>query len=433
MFESWRFRLTVTLCFCAITVSTKTCIAQTPTLPNQPYNYVDYATTNLPAHYLGGDAAAADNTPIDNPISNDGATLGRVLFYDKRLSIAETISCASCHTQDTAFGDVRQLSIGHGGAFTDRHSMALSNARYYLSGRFRWDEAAPTLEEQVLIPISAPNEMALPMPFLIARLKQVPFYNELFTKAFGDPQVTEDRIAKSLAQFIRAMVTYHSEYDDAVQILDGDGLPDFGATFDESELLGRNLFERTDLSVGCHVCHGSIAQIGSEPRNIGLDLVNTDEGAGDGRFKVTSLRNVAVRGRYMHDGRFESLEEVVEFYNSGVQDNPDLDPLLREDGDPNGEVIRLELTDEEKAALVDFMKTLTDHRLLTDPKFSNPFEDPSIIIGDLNGDGNINALDISPFVDVLISGDYVFEADIDLDGLVNLLDVDRFIDLLLGN
>ena len=406
---------------------------QIPDLPTQPYDYVDYAITHLPTHYQDGDAAAANNTPVDNPITNDGATLGRVLFYDKRLSIAENISCASCHTQETGFGDVRRLSVGHNGAFTDRHSMGLSNAVFYSSGRFRWDEQAETLEDQVLIPISAPNEMALPLPFLRARLSDSPVYNELFTKAFGDATVTDDRIAKALAQFVRSMVSYNSKYDEAIQIVDNEGLPDFAATFNESELLGRELFERTDFSVNCHVCHGTVAQIGNEPRNIGLELIDDDIGAGSGRFKVPSLRNIEVRGRFMHDGRFNSLDEVVEFYNTGVQDNPNLDPFLRVDGQPEGEVIRLELTDSEKQGLVDFMKTLTDHRLLNDPKFSDPFEEPEIIVGDVNGDGVVTALDISPFVDTLVNGPYSFAADPDLDGKINLLDVDRFIDLLLGN
>ena len=215
-------------------------------------------------------------------------------------------------------------------------------------------------------------------------------------------------IARALAQFIRSIVSYHSKYDEALKILDSKGLPDFGATFDASELLGQQLFEQTPMSVGCHDCHATASQIGNLPRNIGLDLVTVDEGAGQGKFKVASLRNVEVRGRFMHDGRFETLEEVVEFFNSGVQDNVDLDPLLREGGDPNGDVLRLNLTEVEKTALVDFMNTLTDHRLLQDPKFSNPFEEPAILVGDLNGDGLINALDVAPFIDVLINGPYRF-------------------------
>jgi cytochrome c peroxidase len=352
--------------------------AQTPNLPLIPYDYVAYAVTNLPDHYLPtppfGDAGAADNTPADNPITNHGATLGRVLFYDTRLSRNFSISCGSCHTQDTGFGDIRQHSVGATGQLTFRHSMGLSNAKFYLSGRFRWDVSAPTLEHQCLIPIQAADEMGMPLPLLRQRLSFVPFYRTLFTNAFGDPQITDERIAKALAQFVRSMVSYNSKFDSAFEAGEN-GYPDFEAVFNESELLGQQLFQTgADFSLRCDRCHLSPAFISDVPRNIGLNLDDSaDPGAGEGRFKSISLRNIDVRGRFMHDGRFTTLEEVVEFYNSGIQDNPNLDLLLRENGDPNGEVVRLNLTEIESRALVDFMKTLTDHQFLADEKFSDPF------------------------------------------------------------
>ena len=404
-----------------------------PFLPAEPFDYFTYAVTNLPEHYFPsppfGDAGAAINTPANNPITNHGATLGRVLFYDKRLSINQSISCASCHTQDTGFADVRQLSVGYDGSLTQRHSMGLTHAVFYSSGRFRWDETAETLEIQCLIPIEAENEMGLPLAALRGRLASTPFYQQLFENAFGDASVTDERIARALAQFIRSMVSYNSKYDLGFEL--GElGFPSFELVFDDSELLGQQLFERTPNSVNCHECHTTAAQIGNEPRNIGLDLVNTDDGAGNGRFKVPSLRNIAVRGRFMHDGRFESLAEVVQFYDLEVQDNPDLDGLLREDGDPDGKPERLNLTRRERQALIDFMETLTDHQFLNDPKFSDPFQKPIVLSGDVNLDGIVNQMDVPAFVDRLIRATYQFEADINLDGVVNLRDVQPFVNIL---
>lgn len=392
-----------------------------PQLPSEPFDYETYAVTNLPEYYLPSgpfsDAAAANNTPADNPITNEGATLGRVLFYDTRLSIDHSISCASCHTQATGFGDQRRFSVGHDGSLTPRHSMSLSNAKFYFSGRFRWDESAATLEDQCLIPIDAPDEMGLPLPTLRKRLADTDFYPALFSAAFGSDEVTDDRIARAMAQFIRSMVTYNSKYDAAFDAGEF-GFPNFPAVFSESENLGRRLFERTELTVNCHRCHETPAQIAEEPRNIGLDLKITDPGAGEGRFKSMSLRNVAVRGRFMHDGRFNSLSEVVEFYDTGVQDSPFVDPLM---------TFPLNLSQVERDALVDFLETLTDDRFLNDPKFSDPFDKPTVLLGDVDLDGSVTMSDISAFVDRLVEDDYQFEADMNLDGTVNLRDIPRFV------
>ncbi len=405
-----------------------------PDLPSTPFDYVTYAVTNLPEHYKTtppfGDAGASNNTPTDNPITNDGATLGRVLFYDTRLSLNDTISCSSCHTQETGFGDTRQFSVGYVGDLTPRHSMALTNSVFYESGRFRWDESAETLEVQCLIPIEAPDEMGLPLDDLRVRLEGTEFYEELFVNAFGDAEVTNDRIAKALAQFQRAMVSYNAKYDQAFDA-GQDGMPNFEAVFSESEIIGQQLFERTPKSVRCNVCHRTTAFIGTLPHNIGLDATVTDEGAGGGRFKVASLRNVAVRGRFMHDGRFQSLEEVVEFYNSGVQESEFVDDLLRINEDPTQPIEQLKLTEEEKQGLVDFMHALTDNQFLNDPKFSDPFG-PQVLFGDANLDGSVDMLDIAEFVNRISNGPYLNEADINQDGVINLLDVQPFVNILTG-
>jgi len=346
-----------------------------PQLPATALAYAD-AARNLPDYYINpaapGSVADTDNTPANNPITDAGATLGRVLFYDKRLSINNTTSCASCHQQARGFSDPRPLSVGFAGGQTARHSMGLSNARFYERGRFFWDERAATLEDQVLQPIQNEVEMGMTLTRLTAKLAATDFYPALFNAAFGTTDVTSDRISKALAQFVRSLSTYQSKYDTALAA----GPGSVNTVFTPLERQGLQLFGGPLAGpgpggAGCARCHEATAQIASQPRNNGLNATNTaDAGAGGGRFKVPSLRNIAVRGTFMHDGRFSSLAQVVEFYNSGVQANPNLDRALR---DRNGNPQRLNLNQTEKDALVAFMATLTDQNFLTDTKFGNPF------------------------------------------------------------
>lgn len=349
-----------------------------PLLPATEFDYVAYADTNLPGHFRNGPNGVVtvvqqDNTPADNPITNAGATLGRVLFYDVNLSANNAVSCASCHQQDVGFSDPDTLSTGFQGGLTGRHSMSLSNNRFYEPGNFFWDHRADTLEDQVLMPIEDTVEMGMTLEDLEVKLAQLPYYAELFTNAFGDDEITSDRISKALAQFTRAMVSYQSKYDQAFeQSQPGQG-PAFAEVFTADEEAGRLLFEQgpPDGGAGCGACHAGVAQITDEAHNIGLDVTNIDEGAGDGRFKVPSLRNIAVSAPYMHDGRFESLAEVINHYDSGVQNNPDLDPILR--NPVNGQPARLNLSDQQKQQLEAFLNTLTDDALLTSGLFADPF------------------------------------------------------------
>ena len=328
----------------------------TPELPNTLFNYANPA---LPDHFDRANIVAADTTPANNPITNAGATLGRVLFYDKKLSINNTISCASCHKQAEGFSDSARLSVGFAGGLTGRHSMGLSNARYYQTNRFFWDERANGLEEQVLQPIQDSVEMGMNLNILVNKLAQYDYYQTLFQQAFDSTAVTRDRISRALAQFIRAMVSYESKYDIGVST-------NF-RNFTAQEEAGRQLFNSNVTR--CNDCHTTDLQIMTQARNNGLDATTTDEGAGDGRFKSPSLRNIAIRPPYMHDGRFSTLQEVVSFYNSGVQNNPNLDNRLRR----NGQAIRMNLSVNEQAQLVAFMETLTDDSLITDARFSDPF------------------------------------------------------------
>lgn len=355
-------------------------------LPDTPF---DYATLNLPAHFvtnipgqnLPTSINGTDNTPANNPITNEGATLGRVLFYDTELSANGTISCASCHQQDKGFSDDAVLSTGFMGGKTSRHSMSLINARFYQRGRFFWDERAATLEEQVVMPFLDPVEMGMTMEHVITRISAQPFYAALFEKAFGSPGINADRIAKALAQFVRSIVSYSSKYDAGRAVSPTPGV-NF-SNFTAQENLGKNLFFRsiTTGGGGCFGCHTTEAFINANagPQNNGLDAVSlTDSGAGAvfsnpmfiGRFKTSSLRNVELTAPYMHDGRFATLEEVVEHYNSGIQKHPTLDAVLKDD---SGNPVRLNLTEAQKAALVAFLKTLTDRGVASEKKWSNPF------------------------------------------------------------
>lgn len=357
-----------------------------PVLPNSPY---DYSTLNLPAHFtidapnspLPTSINGTDNTPSDNVITDHGATLGRVLFYDKKLSANGTIACASCHQPENGFSDPNTLSIGFEGGTTGRNSMTLINSRWYQRGRFFWDERAVTLEEQVLMPFQDSVEMGLTLDQLDSIVTAQSYYPGLFSNAFGDSTITTDRVAKSLAQFVRSIVSYSSKYDIGRAQVSGPG-PNF-PNFTTEENEGKQLFLQTIPNGGgaCFGCHTTEAFISANPgpQNNGLDSVTIDPGAGatfpnnpifDARFKTSSLRNIELTAPYMHDGRFETLEEVVEHYNSGIQPHPTLSAALT---DANGDPVQLNFTETQKSALVAFLKTLTDASIATDIRYSDPF------------------------------------------------------------
>jgi cytochrome c peroxidase len=349
-----------------------------------PETLFDYEGFELPEHFYvagtGGmgspSAASLDNTPGDNPTTNDGASLGRYLFYDVNLSANGTIACASCHKSEFGFSDDRQLSLGFEDGETGRHSMGLTNARFYAPGMFFWDQRADSLEEQVLMPFQDEVEMGMTLDTLVAAVQAQDHYAGRFADAFGTEEVTSDRISKALAQFIRSMVSFGSKYDEgraqvASQIVD---FP----LFTRKENLGKQIFMNTPMGpngAGCAVCHQGETFSAPGARNNGLDI-NAERDPGYGgvteraadmaTFKVPSLRNVAVRGSFMHDGRFSTLRQVVDHYGDTVLPNPNLGmPLNRHAGN---------LSPEHREALVAFLETLTDEAMLNDPKFSNPYE-----------------------------------------------------------
>ncbi|MCF8246186.1 MAG: cytochrome-c peroxidase [Saprospiraceae bacterium] len=335
----------------------------TPKLVQGQYDYLDL---NLPFSHFSEDqlsSAFPNYKNVENPLTNEGATLGRVLFYDGHLSINNLISCGSCHLQSKGFADPVPFSTGFKLGKTTRNSMSIANMS--LQRNYFWDRRASKLEEQVMMPVQNHIEMGIEkLGVLPIKLAEVPYYPALFEAAFGDSEITEERISFALAQYLRSMVSGNSRFDE--------GAANEFSNFTELEKIGMELFTGWDSRAGCANCHGGLLFDGWSSENIGLDAVYTDQGQGDGRFKVPSLRNVAVSAPYMHDGRFNTLEEVIDHYDNGVKMNPGLSWSLIDSTGQGAK--RLGLTSIEKKALVAFLKTLTDEQYLKDPKFSDPFK-----------------------------------------------------------
>lgn len=334
-----------------------------PVLPTEVF---DYAAEELPEHIYTYTVAFFIDRPI---INNHVATLGRVLFYDKQLSKNNTTACASCHLQEYAFSDNRALSEGFAGGHTRRNSMALVNV--WLDRTFFWDRRASSLKEQVLMPIQDAIEMGMELEDLEDKLGQVDYYPQLFEAAFGDTTITSERIAESLKQFTETLVSYQSKYDK--------GLANDFVDFTAQEKEGMDLYFSGQFN--CNHCHSDGNFYGRNSLNNGLDSDYEDKGRGEitgdasnnGQFKVPTLRNIELTAPYMHDGRFATLEEVIEHYNSGLQPHPNLDDRLASNNTTGGPPKQYNMTEGQKAALVAFLKTLTDKSFIEDEKFSNPF------------------------------------------------------------
>ena len=302
--------------------------------------------------------------PADNPLTVEGVALGRKLFYEKMLSNDLTISCATCHKQENAFDDPNPFSKGTNGSFGDRNAMAIINAGWD-KGYF-WDGRRNSLEGQAHDPVTNPIEMANTWPEVVKRLQNSSQYPDLFNKAFGTRTIDSILVVKAIAQFERTLVSFDSRFDKYNYQNDVNAL-------NEQEKNGLSIFNGKAMCNNCHVMNTLLTD--REFRNNGLDEIHADAGrmkfTGDandaGKFKVPTLRNIAVTAPYMHDSRFATLEEVVEFYSSGVKQNsPNLDEHMPDFGSG------LNLTTQEKADLVAFLKTLTDQSFLTNPKFSDP-------------------------------------------------------------
>lgn len=360
-----------------------------PMLPDQAY---DYASLAIPA-VARSEFNRADNTPVANPLTNAGAALGRVLFYDTQLSRNRTVSCASCHHQRTGFSDPRRTSVGFEGGHTTRNAMGLANLRFSnvkgsQPGLF-WDERAASLELQALMPIQDKLEMGMDLPLVVGRLASLPYYAPLFEAAFGSRHVSGERISKALAQFMRSLVSLGSRFDQAAaSAADVDFVASFAA-FTEQENLGKQIFINGvggSAEFGCAHCHVPPTFAMPKAFNNGLEMDYKDRGLGgrdaksndpftptnDGKFKAPSLRNIELTAPYMHDGRFQTLEEVVEHYSSGVYAHANLGLAFETEADARGRM-GFRYTAAQKAALIAFLKTLTDKEFVADPRFSDPF------------------------------------------------------------
>ncbi|MEP0264701.1 cytochrome c peroxidase [Dokdonia sp.] len=368
-----------------------TAISQDDTTPNvvttttyQEYITLDfdnldtYTPINLPDHF--DDVATATNTPANNPITNEGAALGRVLFYDENLSINNTVSCATCHDQTRGFDDPNRFSTGFEGGLTGAHAMRLLNAQYYLGENFFWDKRAETLEEQTTQPIQNEVEMGFDAAHggfdaVITKLDALEYYPELFTIVYGDATITENRIQLALAQFIRAMVSSSSEFDDGfAQVYNvnapGNGIGQNFPNYTDEENAGKVLFLNPPQQggVGCAACH--------QPPTFALNQNSRSNGLDAGEtiiFKAPSLKSAALSTHFMHDGRFASLSEVMDHYSTGVQAGPALDNRLEIPNTNNP--LQLNLSDAEKNALEAFIITLSDFEIENDNRFSDPFID----------------------------------------------------------
>jgi len=301
--------------------------------------------------------------PGDNPMTKEGVALGRKLFYDPILSADNTLSCADCHNPEYSFtDDGNRFSEGIDGIKGERNSMAVINVGWM--DRLFWDGRAAGVETQALEPVPNPIEMHLEWTEAAEKLKDHADYPRLFFKAFGTYEIDSVLITKAIAQFERTLISSNSKWD---RYLRGE------AELTPAEAMGYEVFftEKGD----CFHCHATILYTDNLPHNNGLDSLQVDPGyeaitgnpADHGKFKTPTLRNAVFTAPYMHDGRFGTLEEVIDFYSENVKWSPTIDPLMKK---VNQGGVRL--SEQEKASLLAFLKTLTDTSFLSNPDFIAP-------------------------------------------------------------
>jgi len=337
-------------------------------------NQIEIGPSATPYRLTISALAPQPDLPRDNPITIEGVALGGKLFFDRRLSADNSESCATCHNPHLAFSQPRRFSRGVDGDIGTRNAMPLENLAWKDS--FFWDGRAKTLRGQVLQPIQNPIEMHETLSEALAKIKQpvppdgrpappgAPDYPKMFNAAFGSPEITIDKMARALEQFLLVQVSFDSKFD---HVLNGQ------EKFTDEEARGYILFNTEydpyhgQYGADCFHCHGGPLFQSQNFANNGLDSAFSDLGlyktthrAGDeGKFAVPSLRNVALTAPYMHDGRFRTLDEVVEHYCTAMKRSATLDPNLAKHPDGG-----LPLGADDKRALVAFLKTLTDEKFL---------------------------------------------------------------------
>lgn len=343
----------------------------------------NYANQTIPNYIL------KDNTN-GNAITDKGATLGRVLFYDKKLSSNNTISCASCHQQANAFSDTNIASIGVNGT-TGRHSMRLINTRFATESKFFWDERAINLETQTTMPIMDHNEMGfsgtngdLPISGLISKLGTIGYYKELFKWVYGTDEITEGKIQTALAQFIRSIQSFDSKYDAGRALAGADNVA--FPNFTNQENTGKTLFisppvfnatgNRVSGGLGCTGCH-RVPEFDIDPISKNNGIAGSINGGPDPtNTRAPSLRDLAKpdgtpNGPMMHTGNISTLQAAIGHYGTITigNNNTNLDPRLM----PNGFGQQLHLNATEVNSVIAFLKTLSGNNVYVDPKWSNPF------------------------------------------------------------
>jgi cytochrome c peroxidase len=297
-----------------------------------------------------------------NPITKGGVALGRLLFYDTRLSEDNSISCGSCHQQFAAFSHLdHPRSHGIYGLFGTRNSPAVQNMAW--NPDFMWDGGVNHLEIMPVAPITNPVEMNETMKNVVKKLNQDAGYRLRFKEVFGVDSIDDQKLLFAMAQFMTSMISADSKYDFAVR-------GERNVSLSKTELEGKQLFEAK-----CASCHAGALFTDHSFRNNGLSLTSdsgrahiTGLSSDRYKFRVPSLRNVELTRPYMHDGRFKTLKQVLDHYDNGVQTTQNLDPILTQNG-----YTGIELSEEEKEKLITFLKTLSDETFISNPKFSDPF------------------------------------------------------------
>ncbi|MDX1444998.1 cytochrome-c peroxidase [Lishizhenia sp.] len=310
----------------------------------------------------------------DNPLTVEKVKLGRMLFYENKLSRDGSVNCASCHNQANAFSDTNQFSFGVDNSVGKRQAMAIFNMAYN-TNQFFWDGRADLLRDQSLLPIQDHLEMDESLENVVSKLKNDQEYVDQFTRAFENGEINATNISLALENFMNSIISEDSKYD---RFLAGK------VTLTPSEERGRKLFFQEyneffpdDSGADCAHCHSGNNFENDLYMNNGLDTDAdfedfgrenaTNDPADRAKFKVTSLRNIAVTPPYMHDGRFNTLEEVIDHYNEGVKNSSTVNPALLGTTSTG-----LMLDAQEKQDLINFLKTLTDDTFLNNPEYKNP-------------------------------------------------------------
>ncbi len=389
------------------------------------------------------DYITKDNTPINNSITNEGATLGRVLFYDKQLSVDNSTACASCHLQAFAFSDTAQLSVGRTGGLTGRHATRLVNSRFGDEVRFFWDERAESLEDQSTQPIRDHVEMGFSgtdgdpdIDSLFNKMESISYYQSLFSFAYGDPQVTEERIQLALAQFIRSIQGFDSKYDIGRAQVNNNNAP--FPNFTDEENTGKQLFRQNPANggAGCNGCHRAPEfSIDPNSRNNNIVGVNLNPALIDvTNTRAPSLRDLInpqgeLNGPMMHTGEFDNLLDVVNHYNAIdiVSGNNNLDNRLKETPGPDGVGQNLNLTDDQKNALVAFLQTLTSSDVYTNEMWANPFDESGNleVIYPCSDEIAIEYTSITPFPSITQGSETIQIGNLDANGVVTVSSNDR--------